>query len=160
MSYDIRIVKGKDPYGESLRPLSVAGLIDAVNSFPPFRERGITWDNERWNDYAPWRGLVIELEEWDRNSAAAESRTRDMGEADACNIYVSLGSESEIAACMALAVHVARAAGATAWDLQQDCVLSPTQFEKGRGRFKQMQAWLRSVLRRADGNNDESGTKN
>jgi hypothetical protein len=147
MSYDIRIMKGDDPYSAPFEPLNVTMLIEAVNSFPPFAERGITWSNERWLEYQPWEGLVMHLEEYEPTEAELGGGEEKMGSADACNVHISYGTESDLAQCIALAVRIAEATEATAWDLQLDRRLELRDVVEAGGRFRSMRAWLSSILR-------------
>ena len=147
MSYDIFIAKTEAPGGEVLGPLDVKRIVQAVNSFPPFVERGITWSNEGWEKHRPWEGLVIDLEEHQAGAAGQFADEGSGGVADACNLHVSYGTDSDLRACIALAVHIAEATGATAWDLQQDRALDRTDCRVGNRRFEEMKRWLRSMLR-------------
>lgn len=148
MSYDIRIMKGDDPYDGPVEALSVKALIEAVNSYAPFAERGVTWSNERWLEYGPWQGLVMHLEEYEPSEAELRGDEEEgIGVADSCNMHISYGSKSDLAACMALAVHIAEATGAKAWDLQLDRPLEQSDFPAGVGRWQRIRTWLASALK-------------
>ncbi len=146
MSYDIRLMKGDDPYGDPVEMLDVSTLIEAVNRYPPFAERGITWANQRWNEYTPWEGLAMDLEEYEPSEAELERKEGPPGVADACNMHISYGTESDLRACLELALHIAKATGAQAWDLQLDRALEPSDFSAGAERFERWRGWLRSLL--------------
>jgi hypothetical protein len=126
MSYDIRIIKSDDPNGEPTDVLDVPVVIGALNSFPPFLKRGITWSNQRWNEHAAWEGLVIYLEGHDLDKNASGQWDENTGTCDSVLMCISYRTESNIRSCLELAIRIGEETGATTWDLQTDRQFTPS----------------------------------
>lgn len=124
MSYDILITKSDDPYAEPRDLLSVRSIVEAVNKYPPFAERGITWKNSKWNDHPAWEGLTIDLEGHDPERISQGKFDDQAGTSEGCRMHISYGTDSDLHSCLELARRIARAADARAWDLQSNCELS------------------------------------
>jgi len=148
VSYDIRIMKATGPYEDPGEQLDVSALVEAINTFPPFAKRRVTWSNQRWNEYPEWQGLTIDLEDWHPPPSEPRPGTehRAGGQADACEFHVSYGAQSDVVECMVLALHVARAVGAKAWDLQLDRAIEERDLAPGQQRFGRVRTWLRRIL--------------
>ena len=118
MSVDIRTLCGRDPYSAD-RTVPVSRIVELIDSYPPVAERGISWSNQRFVDTPPWRGLCMEL----LNDARAHFERDDEAIADGLNLYVPYGSDTDMLACFELATYVAKAVGASVWDLQSEKAL-------------------------------------
>lgn len=115
MSFDIRILCGRDPYSAE-RTVPVSRIIELIDSYPPFVKRGISWSNQRFIDTRPWRGLCMEL----FNDVRAPDERDDEALADGLNLYIPYGSDSDMLACFKVAEFVAEAIGAAVWDMQTE----------------------------------------
>ncbi len=121
MSYDICITRAPSPEYEELEGLlDVTALISAFNQFPTFAAAGVTWANEGWFNLPGWSGMTIELEDHAPSEDRDGNYDYTTGEAAACWMHMSFADDSAMLAFCELALNLARATGAHAWDVQTD----------------------------------------
>jgi hypothetical protein len=117
LSYDIKIVRAENPDDQPEEFLDVKRLVSAVESFPPFAARGLTWDEQNWTDMPEFAGLYMLLNNHAPGRTAPGQFDYRAGEAEYCCMHLAAAGY-DLDRCYELAAHIAERTEACAWDLQ------------------------------------------
>ncbi|MCK6499054.1 MAG: hypothetical protein L6Q38_06190 [Nitrospira sp.] len=140
-------MKSDDAYGEPQDALEVRAIVQAVNTFPRFVEHGITWANRDWDELEEFEGLMIDLEGHDPERVGPGRFDDEAGSCDSVKIYISYGTDSDLIACLELAIRIAEATGATCWDLQTDKAVDRASSGSALGEWDRIRARFSWLLR-------------
>ncbi|HOB75544.1 MAG TPA: hypothetical protein PKG54_13590 [Phycisphaerae bacterium] len=119
MSYEIMIAHAQGPDCEPDELIDVSKVIEAVESFPPFAARGVTWEDQNWEGMPEFAGLYMLLNNHAPDETPGGEFDYRSGVAESCSMHLAARGY-DLGRCYELAAHIARRTGARAWDLQTE----------------------------------------